>query len=433
LKLAVVELPATGDPATARDLVMNPGGPGASGVQFVEQAYSQFPASLRQEFNLVSFDPRGIGASDPLQCESPAGLRAWIGLNPAPTTTSQISELVAQVKAFDAACAAKLPKAVLANLSTAVVAQDMDRLRVALGQAKLDYLGFSYGTYLGALYAEAFPTHVGALVLDGAVDPLLGATALDQQQSESFEVDLHDFFAWCPTNATCNAELPAGADATYNGVMSKLEAGDNLTAYLNSALGGQQTVDYGVGLEGVIASLYSTSQWPDLAEGLHAAATGDGSYLAAFAFSLAGFQSNGTVSNLISSNTAFQCLDRPSPPVSEYTSLAEQLAKTAPDFGAAEAWSTLPCAYWPVPTTGRAGPLHISQSLPVIVVGSTHDPATPYAWAVALTHQIPGAVLLTRTGDGHTGYFFSSCVRTWVDDFFSTGRLPPKGTVCASG
>jgi len=433
LKVAVVELPATVDPAKARDLVMNPGGPGASGVQFLEGSSAQFPAALRQQFNLVSFDPRGIGASDPLQCESPAALRAWVGLNPAPTTAGQISQAVSQVKAFDAACASKQPKDVLANLSTTVVADDMDRLREALGQAKLDYLGFSYGTYLGALYAEAFPAHVGALVLDGAVDPLLGAATLDQQQADSFEVDLHDFFAWCPTNAACNSQLPAGAAATYTQVMSRLAAGEVLTANLNAALGGAQTVDYGVGLEGVISSLYSTSQWPYLAVGLRAASTGDGSYLAAFAYSLAGFQSNGTVSNLISANVAFQCLDRPSPPVSQYPALARQLAKTAPDFGAAEAWSTLPCAYWPVPTTGKAAPLQISRPLPVIVVGSTHDPATPYSWAVALTHQIPGAVLLTRDGDGHTGYFFSACVRTWVDGFLATGKRPPKGTVCASG
>ncbi|MGD0082175.1 MAG: alpha/beta hydrolase [Acidimicrobiales bacterium] len=433
LKVAVVELPASQDPSKARDVVMNPGGPGGSGIQFLEHTYSQFPVSLRQQFNLVSFDPRGVGSSDPIQCESAASLRAWLGLSPAPTTTAQVTTLIAQVKAFDAACATKMPKDVLANLSTAVVADDMDRLRAAVGEAKLDYLGFSYGTYLGALYAQAFPSHVGAFVLDGALDPSLSATANSEQQAAAFEVDLHDFFAWCPTNATCNSELASGAAATYTEVMNTLATGGTLSADLIPALGGRQTVDYGLALEGVISSLYSTNDWLYLAQGLAAANAGDGSLLAALAYNLAGFQTNGTVSNLISANLAVNCLDRPSLPVSTYPSLARQFAKTAPDFGPAEAWGQLPCNYWPVPPTGRPAPLHISQSLPVLVVGSTHDPATPYAWAVALTHQIPGAVLLTRTGDGHTGYFFSACVRNWVDGFFLTGTRPPKGTVCASG
>lgn len=433
-KLALVELPTTGDAATARDLVMNPGGPGASGVQFLEASVSAFPAALRSEFNIVSFDPRGIGGSDPVECASPAGLRRWIALDPDPTTPSEIAGAVVDVKAFDTACANRFPRDLLANLSTAVTARDMDRLRAALGEAKLDYLGFSYGTYLGALYAQAFPTHVGNMVLDGAIDPSLSVVATEQQQAAAFEVDLHDFFSWCPTNSTCNGELPNGASTTYRQVISSLEAGHTLVADLSSALGGEQSVNYGVAITGVISSLYTTTYWQYLAEGLsEAAESGNGTVLTELAYNYAGFNANGTAGNLISANIAISCLDHPAPPASSYPSLARQFARTAPDFGPLEAWGTLPCNYWPVPPTGKAETVHLSQSIPILVVGSTHDPATPYAWAQALTSQLKGSELLTRDGDGHTGYFSSTCVQTWADRYLMTGVRPPKGTVCASG
>jgi pimeloyl-ACP methyl ester carboxylesterase len=434
LSLAVVELPTTGDPKTARDLVMNPGGPGASGVQFLEGSASAFPAALRKEFNLVSFDPRGIGGSDPVECASPPELRRWIGLDPDPSTRAEIALTIAGVKAFDAACARSVPRDVLANLSTAVTARDMDRLRAALGQAKLDYLGFSYGTYLGALYAQAFPGHVGYMVLDGAVDPALSEVATERQQAASFEVDLHDFFAWCPTNVTCAGELPDGAAAAYAEVMGSLEGGHTLAADLSTALGGEQQANYGVVLTGVVSSLYSTNYWPYLAEGLASAAgSHNGTVLTELAYSYAGFNADGTVQNLVSANVAIACLDHPSPPVSNYPSLAREFATTAPDFGPTEAWGTLACNYWPVAPTGKAAPVHLSERLPILVVGSTHDPATPYAWARALTTQLAGAELLTRDGDGHTGYFSSTCVQNWVDRYLSTGARPPSGTVCSSG
>lgn len=432
LGLAVIELPATSGAASAPDLVLNPGGPGESGVQFLQDAFSEFPAALKERFNLVSFDPRGVGASDPVECTTPAGLRRWLALDPAPATPPQVAAVVAAVKVFDAGCAARLPRDVLASLSTATTARDMDGLRAALGQKRLDYLGFSYGTYLGALYAQAFPTHVGEMVLDGAVDPALSSTTLDIEQADSFELDLHDFFAWCPKNASCAAELPGGAENTYSGLVRRLEGGATLTADLSTALGGVQQVDYAVALTGVISSLYTTTTWQYLAQGLAEAATGNGTVLTELAYSYAGFNANGTAGNILSAEYAVSCLDRPVPPVADYGALARRFARTAPDFGPAEAWGSIACNYWPVPPTGRAGPVHLSQPLPILVVGSTHDPATPYVWAQALTGELRGSELLTRTGDGHTGYFSSSCVQTWVDAYLVTGARPPAGTVCSS-
>lgn len=432
LDVAVIELPATSDSRTAGDLVLNPGGPGASGVQFLQSTATSFPPSLRAEFNLVSFDPRGTGQSDPVVCAGPAGIRRFVALDPAPTTALEEAKVIAAVKSFDAGCAASVPRLVLANLSTKDSAYDMNRLREALGQAKLNYLGFSYGTFLGALYAEAFPSHVGNMVLDGAFDPDLDTAALDGQQAHAFQVDLDDFFAWCPTNTSCRSELPDGAKATYRRVMARLEGGAELGADLPASLGGPEQVDYGVALTGVIFTLYSTTYWPYLAEALAQAVTGNGLLLAELAYSYAGFNENGTVSNLISANIAISCLDRPAPPVSAFPALARSLAAAAPDFGPAEAWGSLDCDYWPVRATGEVAPIRLSRPLPLLVVGSTHDPATPYAWAQALTSQLSGSELLTRTGDGHTGYFSSTCVQRDVDTYLTTGKRPPAGTVCAS-
>ena len=430
IKIAVIELLSTGSQKTARDLVMNPGGPGASGLGFLEQTWSAFPSTLRQTFNLVSFDPRGVGQSAPVVCLTPAGLRQWIGVQPAPGTPAQISQVETAAKAFVATCAKSQPADVLANLSTAVTAHDLDRLRAALGQPRLDYLGFSYGTYLGALYAQAFPENVGALVLDGAIDPSLTTAEIDVQQAQGFEVDLHDFFTWCATNSSCTSELP-DASADYSEFIGEVKRHDIL-AKLSTSLGGNQMIGYPVALEGIFSTLYTINAWPTLAQAIADGLQGDGTLVTELAYSFAGFNQDGTVSNELSGEMAVLCLDRPVPALSDYPKLASQFGAQAPDFGAPEAWGTLPCNFWPEPPTGKPMKVHLTQALHVLVVGSTHDPATPYAWSKSLAEQVDGAVLLTRTGDGHTGYFSSSCVRSWVDGFLISLDTPPKGTACAS-
>jgi pimeloyl-ACP methyl ester carboxylesterase len=433
LTLALVRLPASGPGPVLGDIVTNPGGPGGSGVDFLEQNANGFPASLRSKFNLVSFDPRGVARSDPVTCVSPTQIRQLLSLNPAPVGTTQIDQVVAATKQFDAACAAHTSRLMLENMSTVDVAIDMDEIRAALGQAKLTYLGFSYGTYLGAVYAQLFPTHVRAMVLDGALNPDLTNNELSLQQAESFEVDLNDFFNWCDANSTCESELPGGAAGDYQRLMSGLEDGATLPSELIASFGGDQTVDYGVAVTGVLASLYSQSDWPELGQALQQAIGGDGSDLDAIALSYAGFQPNGSLENIEESNTAVNCLDHPAPTtVSEYVSLAQQFAAKAPDFGALEAWGSLSCAYWPVPPTGNPAPIHAPGAPPILVVGTTHDPATPYAWAQALASQLDKGVLLTRDGDGHTAYFSSTCIQNWADSYLTTLATPPRGTVCQS-
>ncbi len=317
-------------------------------------------------------------------------------------------------------------------MGTVDTAQDLDRLRAALGQQKLDYLGFSYGTYLAEVYAERFASHVGRLVLDGVVDPALSPSASGEQQAIGFEDDLKAFFAWCPTDARCRGELPAGAASSWNTLIARVSRRP-LVARLPAAFGGTQLVDVGMAETGAIESLYSSQSWPYLAQAIQQALAGDGYLLAALAYDYAEVNENGTFSNLLDVLVAVGCEDGPSPHrVSSYESLAAQFAKVAPDFGPSESWGGLPCAYWPFPVTGLDGPVHAPGTPTVLVVGSTGDPATPYAWAQAVARQFPTAVLLTRRGEGHTGYEASACVRTYVDAFFERGSLPRPGTVCAS-
>jgi pimeloyl-ACP methyl ester carboxylesterase len=433
LSIAVARLPATGSGPVLGDIVTNPGGPGGSGVDFLEQNATGFPASLRAHFHLVSFDPRGVDRSDPIACVSSAAIRQLAGLDPAPTTTSQVDAVVAATKSFDEQCAVNTPRLLLENMSTVDAAIDMDQLRAALGQTKLTYVGFSYGTFLGAVYAQLFPTHVRALVLDGALDPALSNNELSIEQAKGFEVDLSDFFSWCNTNSSCESELPGGASSAYHQLISSLEAGKTLPAQLLPQFGGSQQIDYGVALTGVLASLYSTESWPQLAQALQQAIGGNGSDLDAIALSYEGFQPNGSLENIEESNAAVNCLDHPVPTsVSDYEELAQQFAAQAPDFGPAEAWGSLICAFWPVAPTGKAEPLHAPGAPPILVVGTTHDPATPYEWAQALASQLDSGVLLTRDGDGHTAYFSSTCVQNWADSYLTTLATPPKGTVCQS-
>ncbi len=429
VKLAVVELRST-NPHPLGDLFMNPGGPGASGVQFLEG--TPFPKALRASFNLVSWDPRGVGASDPVTCEGAAGIRALVALPPAPTTPTQVNEVVKAAKAFDQACAKNTPRSVLENVSTVDTVRDLDRLRAALGQGKLDYFGFSYGTFIGETYAQMFPTHIRVMVLDGAMDPALGMAATSAGQAKGFQTDLEDFFAWCPTNKTCSNELPLGAQTAYDQLMQGLARGTRLYANLKPMYGGRQQVTLGVAETAVLGSLYSDQSWPYLAQGIATGLNGDGSLLAALAYSYQDLQPNGQFGNLSAANSAVNCLDQPYPKdLSAYQALAVKLAKVSPDFGASMAWGNLGCAYWPVPATGRAAPVHSSFGPHILVIGSTDDPATPYPWAQAVSKQL-GARLLTRKGPGHTGYLYSTCVQRYTNRYLVTKQLPPVGTVCPS-
>jgi len=431
VRLSVIELAAI-RPKPIAEIVLNPGGPGESGVDFLREAANTFPPALRARFTLVSFDPRGVGASKPLRCLTTAGIKANVALNPAPETPKQIATVVKAAKAFVRGCERNASHAFIASMSTANTARDMDRLRAALGQKRLSYMGFSYGTYLGTLYAELFPKRIRAMVLDGAVDHSLSEAAADTQQAAGFESELHSFFAWCAKRSACRTDLSPSPARAYAALFAGFKAGHTIPAYLRPPLDGTR-VDYGVALQGVAAALYSTSSWPFLGQALADATADDGSSLAALAYLQNGLKRDGTFSNIISANAATGCLDSSGhPTIRQREALTKRLSKSLPEFGPAIAWTGLACLYWPGQDHAHDTTVHAPGAPPILVVGSTGDPATPYSWAKTLARQLPRARLLTRTGAGHTAYRSSACIRKWVDRYFETLQMPPLHTVCRS-
>jgi pimeloyl-ACP methyl ester carboxylesterase len=421
LHIAVIMQKAKGTPKGS--LIVNPGGPGASGVQFVEQAADVFD-QLTKQFNLVSFDPRGVGASDPIRCLTSSQLDAYVNLDPDPTTPAERTAVIDASRNFANACYRR-NGSYLEHVGTIDQARDMDVLRAALGDKKLTYYGASYGTYLGAKYAQLFPTHIRAMVLDGALNPDETSTAANEVQATGFEDDLSDFIASCASSGHCPfGSTDSAATSWINALIAQV------TAHPLTSDG--RMVGAGELFEGLAAGLYSTSDWSQLQTVLAAAKNGNGAGVLLFADSLTERNTNGSYSNLIDSNMAINCIDRPAPKsVATYEKNAAKFQKVAPHFGAAIEYGSLPCAFWRVPPVETTHPVTAPGAPPILVIGTTRDPATPFVWAQALAHQLSSGVLLTHDGDGHTAYIdHDSCVDAVVASYVLQLKPPAAGTVC---
>jgi pimeloyl-ACP methyl ester carboxylesterase len=427
--LPVVKLPAADPSQRIGTLVINPGGPGASGVQYALAARLEFPAAILDRFDIVGFDPRGVGGSQPaLNCLTGPQLDTFLATNDEPSDLAQLADVIAESKQFAVQCE-RNSAALLPYVGTPNAARDLDVLRSALGESQLTYLGKSYGTYLGAWYAQLFPHRVRALVLDGAIDPDTSSLQATIAQAEGFQTAFGSFAAWCLASAGC----PLGSGGSAARAAAKVE---NLITRANSVplanhLGDRQVADGAMLLTGVADALYSRSLWPVLSTALASAFAGDGTGLLELANQLYERNPNGTYSNLASALTAVDCLDRPWPrSLGAWQSAASAAARAAPMFGAALVWGSLTCAYWPVP----AYPLpriRAAGAPPILVVGTLRDPATPYRWAQALADDLSSGVLLGWNGDGHTAYGEgSACVDTIVNDYLINLAVPRSGTVC---
>jgi pimeloyl-ACP methyl ester carboxylesterase len=426
--LPVIRLPATSPRTRIGSLVVNPGGPGVSGVQYALQARSQVSAAVRARFDVVGFDPRGVGGSIPaVSCLTDAQLDRYFATSDTPGNTQQLASVVSEGKLFARGCQ-EHSGSLLPYVRTANAARDMDVLRVALGDAKLTYLGKSYGTYLGTWYAQLFPAHVRALVLDGAVDPGESGFSLSLAQARGFQVALRSFIADCLRRSACPFPRGESVTAAIGRIQAMLDQAARKP--LRSQIAGQPG-DSALLLNGVAAALYSTSFWPYLREGLTAAFKGNGTLLVALSDLLVQRDRSGRYSNLVEAELAVDCVDRPWPrALPAWQAAAAQAARAAPQFGAAIMWGGLPCAYWPA----RAAPpvrLQGKGAPPILVVGTTRDPATPFRWARALAMDLKSGVLLGWNGDGHTAYLQgSSCVDSAVDKYLISLVVPRNGTVC---
>ena len=405
-------------------LIVNPGGPGASGVSFVRDAAFAFDA-VNTHLDIVGFDPRGVGASRPIRCLSSSGLDRYFHTDPEPKTAATRSKLIAVSKQFADACWQR-NGGYLAHVGTIDAARDMDVLRAALGDRKLTYYGASYGTFLGAKYAQLFPTRIRAMVLDGAVNPAENTVTSDIGQSKGFETNLNDFLRWCVRRGACPlGSTLAGAQQGLDRLEAKVRAHPEPV--------GSRSLGAGEFFIGLASGFYSTSEWSGLRSALAAAKRGSGGPLLAFADALTERRSNGSYSNLMESNMAINCVDRDSPgSVQGFDAAAKQAAAASPHFGIDILYSSLPCAFWHVPPVERAHPVSAPGAPPILVVGTTHDPATPYVDAQALAAQLgPAGRLVTLAGDGHTAYLRGdACIERLLNPYLLSARVPHGSLRC---
>ena len=422
--LALTRLAAADPERRVGSIVVNPGGPGVSAVDYLQAAWSQVLPVVRERFDLVAFDPRGVGRSAPVRCATAAELDRYFALDPTPDDAAELDALVRGSATVAAGCA-KGAGRLLGHLSTAQAAADLDRVRAAVGDDQLTYLGFSYGTTLGAAYVERFPDRVRAMVLDGALPPSLTWEQLLTGQARGFEQALTAFLDDCErTSCEFRRQVRGGLTAAY----------DRLTARVDQAplpADGTRTVGPGELLLGVVASLYDRETgWPALAAALSAAERGDGAPLRALADGYLGRGPEG-YTNVNEANLAVNCSDRPWPDgPAAYVALAERLAPQAPRFGEPIALAGLSCATWPAKPVDQPREVRGDGAAPVVVVGTTGDPATPYAWSVDLAEQLDSGVLLTHRGEGHTVYDVDGppCVVEAVDAYLLELEVPQERT-----
>ncbi|WUI00017.1 alpha/beta hydrolase [Spirillospora sp. NBC_00431] len=427
LGISVVRLPAEDGSDRIGSLLTNPGGPGGSGTDFVRQAARTFGNDLRRRFDIVGFDPRGVAKSDPVRCNTGPQLDSFFATDTSPDDSKETNALAAKGKEFAQNCKTKA-QAELPHVGTLNAARDMDVLRAALGDQKLTYYGASYGTYLGAFYAEQFPKNVRALVLDGAVDPRMSSTDMLIEQAKGFETALRAFADDCVKAGSCR--FGDSVDAVLANVSSFLTKVDK-TPLKNTR--DSRKVTESLAVMGIARALYVKEYWPVLRQALtQATQNSNGTMLLALADEMVERKPDGTYSNQTDANMAINCVDKPNPPnLKTYGKSVAEAEKAAPRFGPFVVWGGLPCVYWPVQNEQQPKPITAKGTAPIVVIGTVRDPATPYKWAQGLADQLSSGVLLTFDGDGHTAYLQGNHCITEATDRYLINATPPKdGTTC---
>jgi pimeloyl-ACP methyl ester carboxylesterase len=426
IDLSVIRHRATGGEPIG-SLLTNPGGPGASGVGLIRDSLAfAVGQPLQEQYDVIGFDPRGVGESTAVRCFDAAEMDAYLyGVPSAPRGSEEwTAELTDRNAAFAEACDAG-SEGLLPYITTENAARDMDLLRGVLGDSQLNYLGYSYGTFLGATYAKLYPDRVGRLVLDGAIDPSVSGYDVSTTQAVGFESALRAYMADCLESDDCPFRGTVDeAMADLGALLASVDA-----APLPAADGRQLGAD--ALTTAIVAALYSQDSWVFLSSALGDVLQGDPE----LAFVLADFYYNRQDGQYLDNSTeafrAYNCMDYPAETDEAAEAAAEErIAAEAPTI--APYWSGPdPCEVWPYPPTGVREAITAEGAAPIVVIGTTNDPATPYEWSVSLADQLASGVLVTRVGEGHTGYNKgNACVDSAVETYLLEGTVPEDGLRC---
>ena len=429
-KISVLRYRADNVKKRIGSLIVNPGGPGASGVDYAYNAPYLFSPEILEKYDIVGFDPRGVSGSEPIRCFTAAETDANFASDSKPDNAAELASTIKETKAFIGKCEDKTDH--LTSYGTANAARDMDILRAAVGDTKLNYMGKSYGTFMGSLYAQLFPNNIGKVVLDGAVDPSISNYEQTLAQTVSFDNSLTAFIKNCAKSKKC--PLPNDAVAARDAIIKLFATTSKNALPLKKANGDNREVTESLMVIGTASALYdSESGWPQLRRAITEAFAGYGDTFLKLADQYTGRQADGTYpNNEFDSGAVISCLDfADTRTLADIKKDAAKIAEAAPVFGPYLGFGGLTCKYFP--QTNPVVVTTTTTNAPIIVIGTTRDPATPYAWAVGLHKLLTNSQLLTFVGDGHTGQGRgNACVDDAIDAYYLKGTLPPADLRCTS-
>ncbi|MEV6235382.1 alpha/beta hydrolase [Lentzea sp. NPDC051838] len=406
-------------------LVLNPGGPGVAGVEFAASFATRASETLLKRFDVIGFDPRGVGESAPIRCYDGPDLDRAFDVNDDMRTPAARATAESETRRVTDSCETRLGDTA-EFFSTEATARDLDLVRSAVGDPKLTYAGFSYGAKLGATYAHLFPGNVRALVLDAPSFPLVDDTSTFERQVRGFEDAFDQFAKDCATRPSC-AEL-----GDLRALVANIIAQARTQPLTHENPDDRRRTSGGTVLFGTISALYDNTRWPVLEDALRLARQGDGTAFFDLADATTGRQHDGTYPNVFDASFVIGCNDGTAVLTDEQ--LITTTAKWTADFplfGGYQARGLYGCRFWDVPRHPLAKPT-APTAPPSLVIGTVHDPATPYQGAVELTAALGSGVLLTWDGEGHTAYLRSPCVDRIVEDYLVNLAVPANGHRCAA-
>jgi pimeloyl-ACP methyl ester carboxylesterase len=429
-RLALRKVPALDPSRRIGSMLINPGGPGGSGIEYAQYASFVFSKELRSVYDVVGFDPRGIGASDAVGCLTNDQMDLLFENDPTPDTAAERRKLLGDADAITESCASRGGERAQ-HMSSTEVAKDMDVIRVLVGDRKLTYFGVSYGTFLGALYADLFPDKVGRLVLDSAMSP----NQTDDEQLEydiqGFESSVDAFLDWCTARKDC--ALGPDKAAADEKLVKLLDRIDQTPLTTNTP--GLSKISEGWVSFAIFMTLYSDSSWPLLNKGLAEAINeGRGDTFLRYAMQVVGRSSKGTydASSYLQAMIPVRCADWPrTPDTSALRAEQQRLQRDHPLWARMTGELYDNCATWPTAGRQPTGKTLGVGAAPILVIGNLRDPATPIGGTKQLAKDLDSGVLVTADSDGHGTYLSgNSCIDGVVDAYLVDGAVPTDGETC---